>query len=93
MAVLAGFRISRKATEDNQQSSPTNQSAVGVRHVKIGHGRDYEDVQPLRGVFSGGASAQVTPEVEIRRLPAVESVHRVTPIGLLGDQHQHQHQQ
>ena len=72
---------------------PTNQSAVGVRHVKIGHGRDYEDVQPLRGVFSGGASAQVTPEVEIRRLPAVESVHRVTPIGLLGDQHQHQHQQ
>ncbi len=31
---------------------PTNQQEVGVRHVKIGHGRDYDDVQPLRGVFS-----------------------------------------
>ena len=35
---------------------PTNQQEVGVRHVKIGHGRDYDDVPPLRGVFAGEAS-------------------------------------
>lgn len=44
---------------------PTNQLAVGERHVKIGHGRDYEDVTPLRGVYhgeaeSGGLEASVT---------------------------------
>jgi transglutaminase-like putative cysteine protease len=35
---------------------PTNQLVVGERHVKIGHGRDYEDVTPLRGVFHGRGS-------------------------------------
>ena len=47
---------------------PTNQQEVGVRHVKIGHGRDYDDVQPLRGVFSGSATPAVDPHVEIRRV-------------------------
>ena len=32
---------------------PTNRLPVGARHVKIGHGRDYEDVQPLRGLYHG----------------------------------------
>jgi transglutaminase-like putative cysteine protease len=44
---------------------PTNQKVVGEQHVKIGHGRDYEDVMPLRGVYhgdaeSGGLEAGVT---------------------------------
>jgi transglutaminase-like putative cysteine protease len=47
---------------------PTNQQEVGIRHVKIGHGRDYDDVQPLRGVFSGAGKPLVDPHVEIRRL-------------------------
>jgi transglutaminase-like putative cysteine protease len=51
---------------------PTNQQQVGPRHVKIGHGRDYDDVQPLRGVFSGRAKALVEPHVEIRRLSVSE---------------------
>jgi len=43
---------------------PTNQLDIGEQHVKIGHGRDYEDVMPLRGVYhgeaeSGGLSARV----------------------------------
>jgi transglutaminase-like putative cysteine protease len=36
---------------------PTNQKAVGEQHVKIGHGRDYEDVMPLRGVYHGEAES------------------------------------
>lgn len=30
---------------------PTNGQVVGEHHVKIGHGRSYDDVHPLRGVF------------------------------------------
>jgi transglutaminase-like putative cysteine protease len=51
---------------------PTGQQPVGARHVTIGHGRDYDDVQPLRGVFSGSAEASVEPRVEIRRLSVSE---------------------
>ncbi len=47
---------------------PTNQQEVGLRHVKIGHGRDYDDVQPFRGVFAGSTMPTVEPHVEIRRL-------------------------
>ena len=36
---------------------PTNQLPVGERHVKIGHGRDYEDVTPLRGVYHGSSTS------------------------------------
>jgi transglutaminase-like putative cysteine protease len=43
---------------------PTNAASVGERHIKIGHGRDYDDVTPLRGVYYGEtghvASAEVT---------------------------------
>jgi len=46
---------------------PTNQTVVGERHVKIGHGRDYDDVRPLCGVYSGSAEGRVTPTVEMRR--------------------------
>jgi transglutaminase-like putative cysteine protease len=69
---------------------PTNQSAVGARHVKIGHGRDYEDVEPLRGVFSGEAGASVTPDVEIRRLPVAETAMHQPPGRLLREQQQQQ---
>jgi hypothetical protein len=47
---------------------PTNGQLVGERHVSIGHGRSYDDVQPLRGVFLGPADSQVQPAVEIRRV-------------------------
>lgn len=46
---------------------PTNQQVVGVRHVKIGHGRDYDDVPPLRGVYAGQAETTVDAMVEMRR--------------------------
>lgn len=36
---------------------PTNQREVGEQHVKIAHGRDYEDVTPLRGVYHGEAES------------------------------------
>lgn len=42
---------------------PTNTAAVGERHVKIGHGRDYDDVTPLRGVYYGESEHQLVAEV------------------------------
>jgi transglutaminase-like putative cysteine protease len=47
---------------------PTNATEVGLRHVKIGHGRDYTDVPPLRGVFGGAAVPSLGVTVDIRRL-------------------------
>jgi transglutaminase-like putative cysteine protease len=47
---------------------PTNRQEVGLRHVKIGHGRDYGDVPPLRGVYTGPPHAELQVGVEMRRL-------------------------
>ena len=55
---------------------PTNAQEVGLRHVKIGHGRDYDDVPPLRGVFSGKAECDLEVSVEIRRLAQAAAADR-----------------
>jgi transglutaminase-like putative cysteine protease len=47
---------------------PTNDQPAGDRHVKVGHGRDYSDVVPLRGVYQGGAFGNLGVEVSMRRL-------------------------
>ncbi|MGI9623071.1 MAG: transglutaminase family protein [Acidimicrobiales bacterium] len=51
---------------------PTNNQPVGERHVVVGHGRDYEDVAPVRGVYQGEATPEVESTVEIRRMEQVE---------------------
>ncbi|MEA3018639.1 MAG: hypothetical protein QOI47_163 [Actinomycetota bacterium] len=55
---------------------PTNAQEVGLRHVKIGHGRDYDDVSPLRGVYSGPQAATLGVAVEMRRLSDLASAQR-----------------
>ena len=47
---------------------PTNQQIVGERHVSIGAGRDYDDVAPLRGIYTGGTVPDHEADVEMRRL-------------------------
>jgi transglutaminase-like putative cysteine protease len=46
---------------------PTNGREVGELHVKVGHGRDYDDVCPFRGVHHGSAAVELEAAVEIRR--------------------------
>jgi transglutaminase-like putative cysteine protease len=36
-------------------ADPTNRKLAGQEHVKIGHGRHYGDVAPIRGVYKGAA--------------------------------------
>jgi transglutaminase-like putative cysteine protease len=38
-------------------ADPTNSRLAGEEHVKIGHGRHYADVPPIRGVYGGQAHA------------------------------------
>lgn len=59
---------------------PTNAAPVGERHVEIGHGRDYDDVTPLRGVYFGDAKHLLAAEVAMstgsitrRSFPAVDA--------------------
>jgi transglutaminase-like putative cysteine protease len=35
---------------------PTTGSRISDRYIRVGHGRDYGDVAPLRGTYSGGES-------------------------------------
>lgn len=47
---------------------PTNALAVGERHVLVARGRDYGDVTPLKGVYSGAPPSTPTVSVELTRL-------------------------
>ncbi len=47
---------------------PTNSVEVGTRHVTLGRGRDYGDVPPFKGLFSGPSSEGHTVVVEVTRL-------------------------
>jgi transglutaminase-like putative cysteine protease len=51
-------------------ADPTNRSLVDERHVKIGHGRFYADVPPIRGVFRGAAGASLSASVKMTRTDA-----------------------
>ncbi|MFH5186781.1 transglutaminase N-terminal domain-containing protein [Paenibacillus sp. TAB 01] len=47
---------------------PTNNTEVGWRYVKLGHGRDYKDIVPVKGVYRGAGSQKLTVTVDVRRL-------------------------
>jgi transglutaminase-like putative cysteine protease len=47
---------------------PTNGISAGERHVVVGRGRDYGDVTPLKGIYSGGGSQALDVVVEVTRL-------------------------
>jgi transglutaminase-like putative cysteine protease len=47
---------------------PTNVVEIGPRHVTLARGRDYADVPPLKGIFSGPKSEGSSVTVEVTRL-------------------------
>lgn len=46
---------------------PTNDCAVGERHVAVGRGRDYADVPPVKGIYAGNAQHSMKVTVRIAR--------------------------
>lgn len=49
-------------------ADPTNRRLAGETHVKIGHGRFYDDVPPIKGVYQGSADADLKARVTMTRL-------------------------
>ena len=46
---------------------PTNPGPVGERHVVVARARDYRDVVPLKGIYSGAPSSTFTVNVTLTR--------------------------
>ena len=47
---------------------PTNDTEPGDRHVIVAMGRDYNDVKPLSGIFSGSGTSRMFVDVQVTRL-------------------------
>ncbi|WP_424766322.1 transglutaminase family protein [Paenibacillus sp. sgz302251] len=47
---------------------PTNADPVGERYVKLGHGRDYKDIVPVKGVYRGTGEQALHVTVDVRNL-------------------------
>lgn len=49
-------------------ADPTNRRLADETNVKIGHGRFYSDVPPVKGLYMGGAHSELTAAVTMSRL-------------------------
>jgi transglutaminase-like putative cysteine protease len=49
-------------------ADPTNRKLADDTHVKIGHGRFYADVPPVKGLYMGGANSELSAAVTLSRL-------------------------
>jgi len=47
---------------------PTNNCVCGTDHISIAWGRDYGDVVPFRGAFTGGGEHTLSVSVDVREL-------------------------
>lgn len=47
---------------------PTNNGMVNWRYVKLGHGRDYSDIVPVKGVYYGSPVQQLQVTVDVKKL-------------------------
>ena len=45
---------------------PTNRCLASERHIRVGVGRDYQDVAPVRGIFLGSGDTRLEVEVRVR---------------------------
>lgn len=47
---------------------PTNDTAPAERHIVVATGRNYADVKPLSGIFTGAGKSTMTVDVQVTRL-------------------------
>jgi transglutaminase-like putative cysteine protease len=68
--------VGRAGSQSNEPvwvgADPTNRGLAGENHVKIGHGRHYPDVPPIKGVYRGVANATLSAHVTMTRLANVD---------------------
>jgi transglutaminase-like putative cysteine protease len=53
-------------------ADPTNRGLAREHHVKIGHGRHYADVPPVKGIYRGVAHAALSASVTMTRLGGMD---------------------
>lgn len=53
---------------------PTNDQVVGLRHVKVAVGRDYDDVAPMRGTYKGAQDQKLNVMVSLERHTTEETI-------------------
>ncbi len=68
--------VGREGSQSNEPvwvgADPTNRGLAGDTHVKIGHGRHYADVPPIKGVYRGVANAKLDASVTMTRLTSAD---------------------
>ena len=64
----AATDAARNGSEASDRPSATNRREVPSAHVAISAGRDYRDVRPLSGIYSGGVTSSMFVDVQITRL-------------------------
>lgn len=47
---------------------PTNNTAPAERHIIVATGRNYDDVKPLSGIFTGAGKSAIAVDVQVTRL-------------------------
>jgi transglutaminase-like putative cysteine protease len=47
---------------------PTNNVEVDWRYVKLGHGRDYKDIVPFKGVYFGAGRQTMDVTVDVQMI-------------------------
>jgi transglutaminase-like putative cysteine protease len=47
---------------------PTNETEINEQYVSVGVGRDYKDVTPLKGIYTGAGATDLDVVVEVTRL-------------------------
>ena len=55
-------------TGDWWSYDPTNDTEITEQYISVGSGRDYTDVSPLRGIYSGKGATDLDVVVEVTRL-------------------------
>lgn len=53
-------------------ADPTNRKLAGEEYVKIGHGRHYADLPPIKGVYRGAAASRMEAKVTMTRADGPE---------------------
>ena len=65
---MASVKTYDVRTHGCQMNVHDSERFVGLDHVAVVRGRDYTDVQPFKGVYSGAADSTLTVEVSFTRL-------------------------
>lgn len=47
---------------------PTNNGKINERYVKLGHGRDYSDIVPMKGIYRGTDRQNLEVTVDVRKI-------------------------